>query len=133
MAAPLQFSWTVKSTPEIQGLFTRLGAKAIEAGKAALYRVGHEVMTLAQDRTPVDTGALKGSGQVQFPEVRGAAVTLTMGFGDASVGYAIPVHENLTAFHPVGRAKFLESAAHDTDLGARLAAHLKLEVALRAP
>jgi hypothetical protein len=31
-------------------------------------------------------------------------------FGNASVDYATVVHENLAAHHPVGQAKYLESA-----------------------
>jgi uncharacterized membrane protein YdfJ with MMPL/SSD domain len=37
-----------------------------------------------------------------------SGVTVAVGF---STGYAIYVHENLTAHHPVGQAKFLEEPA----------------------
>ncbi len=48
------------------------------------------------------TAALKGL------TARGASVKVIVGF---TAGYALYVHENLEAFHPVGQAKFLEQPA----------------------
>jgi len=87
----------------------------------------------SMQRTPIDTGALRASHETHPAErdARGnISVTITVGGpaggGDTptislgksgkilkdttpGVGYALYVHENLDADHPVGQAKFLES------------------------
>ena len=82
-------------------------------------------MTEAKDRTPVDTGALRASGHVINP-VNGDELTATLGFGGPAgignqgdtnhvdVGYALTVHEDLDAHHPVGQAKYLESPIRES-------------------
>lgn len=49
--------------------------------------------------------------QAKIAELRMPAAVV-VGF---SVNYAIFVHENLTAHHPVGQAKFLETAARENE------------------
>lgn len=61
----------------------------------------------AQKRTPVDTGALRNSAATRLTDngLRGFYVDVSfMQF------YAVFVHENLHAYHPVGEAKYLENA-----------------------
>jgi hypothetical protein len=109
---------------------TKLGPAAAELGGRALYQIGEEVMTEAKGLTPVDTGALRASGQVLPPVQRGKQIIVTLGFGNASVGYAIPVHERMDVHHAVGQAKFLEqpvlarSKTLANDLAVRLAPEL---------
>lgn len=99
---------------QIKGL-DRLFAK-LEHGKqtrpqavaAALYQEAETIMAAAKEITPLDTGALRNSGHVQLPVITPQQVTVRMGFGGAAASYAIYVHENLTARHPVGQAKYLE-------------------------
>lgn len=89
-------------------------AQIAQATAAALYIEAEQTMTEAKELTPVDTGALRSSGHVQMPQVTDRGVSVEMGFGGVAggggdgVGYAVYVHENLTAHHPVGQAKFLE-------------------------
>ena len=87
-------------------------------------------MTAAKALTPVLTGSLRASGQVASPEVRSEGARVTMGFGNSAVGYAVHVHENLQAHHPVGQAKFLEQPLNEARNGmdARLAAELRAEI-----
>lgn len=66
-------------------------------------------MTEAKERTPVDTGTLRGSGYVDLPQDQGDRITQTFGFGGAASDYALIVHERLDVNHPTGQAKFLES------------------------
>jgi hypothetical protein len=85
-------------------------------------------MTEAKRRTPVLTGALRGSGHVTGPTFRGRDITVELKFGGPAAPYAVAVHENLEAFHKNGEAKFLErplmeSAPH---LAARVARRIKL-------
>jgi hypothetical protein len=71
-----------------------------------LLEAGFKVLGVAQERTPVDTGNLKGSGFVR----KEGKLSVSIGFGAA---YAIYVHEDLEAKHTTGQAKFLESALRD--------------------
>jgi hypothetical protein len=107
-------------------------------------------MTEAKRRTPVQTGALRSSGHVEGPE-EGTMSLATFGnaasggqgefragpdradisvrlvFGGPAAAYAVYVHENLEAIHPVGQAKFLESTLLESApyLVARIAARMK--------
>ena len=94
--------------PQLQAALRKSGAAGAGLMAGALHREGEAVMTDAKRRTPVDTGALRASGQVHPPEARSGAVEVTIGFGNSAVRYAVYVHENLTARHPVGEAKYLE-------------------------
>ncbi len=69
-----------------------------------LHLIGEEIMTEAKEETPVDTGLLRSTGMVESKVHReGPAVELSF-----NTSYAGAVHEDLTAFHPVGNAKYLE-------------------------
>lgn len=94
----------------------------------ALNEESEAMMALAKERTPVDKGALRASGHVPLPDIKPTEITQTMGFGGPGVDYAIPVHENLTAHHPVGQAKFLESVIVEATpkFAERLAARVNL-------
>jgi hypothetical protein len=59
----------------------------------------------AQEETPVKTGQLRGSLLVEPAQVADGMISITLGFHK---NYAIYVHENLEAYHKVGKAKFLE-------------------------
>ena len=100
--------------------------REVELGlKAGLVEAAETTMTKAKRRTPVDTGALRSSGHVQPPKREGTELHVLFGFGgpagagnlgetnDEPVGYAVYVHEDLTARHKVGQAKYLESAVND--------------------
>ena len=86
---------------------------ARQAIKAELYQFAEEVMTVSKEIVPVDTGALMNSGKVMPLEEDGDIVTVTLGYGDESVGYAIYVHEDLDPgvhwTRPGSGPKFLET------------------------
>lgn len=94
-----------RALANIDAAIENLRAKAV----IALYQEAEIEMTEAKRRTPVDTGALRDSGFVEPAEEDFGGVSVRLGFGGASAPYAIYVHENLEAIHPVGEAKFLES------------------------
>ena len=76
---------------------------------AALTQTAETIMTVSKtDYVPVDTGALRASGFVEPPLWAAGRVQVQLGFGGASAPYALIVHENLTARHTVGQAKYLE-------------------------
>lgn len=57
-------------------------------------------------RTPVDTGNLRAGHYVDV----GLVGNQPQGVVGVQADYAVPVHENLTAHHDVGEAKYLENA-----------------------
>jgi len=74
-----------------------------------LYQEGEGLISEAKEEVPVDTGALRASGYVRWPEYQGNTVTVQVGFGGAAAPYALIVHENLEAHHnPPTKAKYLE-------------------------
>ena len=77
---------------------------------AALFQEGENIMAVSKRRTPVDTGNLRSSGHVKPPKTKGGETEVMLAYG---TDYAIYVHEILTATHPSGQAKYLESAVKE--------------------
>jgi hypothetical protein len=88
--------------------------------------------TESMQRTPVDTGALRGSHTVETRR-RGNDISATIGVGGPAAPYAFWVHENEDVFHPVGQAKFLESTILESKpyLASRLAARIRAKLRAR--
>jgi len=117
---------------ELIRILNRIKRESPKALGAALYQEGQEIISDSKDNyVPVDTAALKTSGHAELPEIKGNGVTVTIGYGGAASKYAVIVHENLTARHPVGQAKYLEEPLNNAAngmaerLSAKAAAHLK--------
>lgn len=60
----------------------------------------------AQDKTPVDTGALKASARTKFKDTS-SGYQAEVSF---NTPYALRQHEDLSLRHETGEAKFLENA-----------------------
>lgn len=75
----------------------------------ALFQEAQIEATESRKRTPVLTGALKGSHEVEKPVWKGRDVSVTIKVGGPAAFYAIPVHYDLEAIHTTGQALFLES------------------------
>lgn len=128
MSDSLKVTWG----PGLQDLLTKLKNRPEAMKQAvapALYMEGEETIADAKPVTPVLHGFLVNSGHVNLPEISEDSISVEFGFGgvagsgnqggstnEEDVGYAVFVHENLTAHHDVGGAKFLENP-----LNARLA------------
>jgi len=79
-----------------------------QVARRELYQIAEEVMASSkEDFVPVDTGALRSTGQVAVKENTPTNFKVDLTYGGPSVSYAIIVHENLNAHHPVGQAKYL--------------------------
>ena len=101
-----------QTVEEVISALTRIEGHIGEWSGEALLKVGQEILEVAKERTPVVTGALRDSGQVEL--VPGDNPEVNIVFGGEDTAYAIYVHENLKAKHtPPGRSKFLESAVQD--------------------
>ncbi len=92
----------------------RLNKKLLKYPDIALFEItkhltqeAEGIMTAAKQLVPVDTGNLRASGFVRFPEIGRKKVNVQLGFGGPAAAYALRVHEDLNAFHTVGTAKYL--------------------------
>ena len=103
-----------------------LANRVPEICEAALYEEAHIEMTESMKKTPVDTGALRSSHTLETKR-RGSEISATIGVGGPAAPYAVYVHEDLDAFHPVGEAKFLESTLLESKpyIAARLANRIR--------
>lgn len=72
-----------------------------------LEREARDCLVDSQARVPYSSGYLHDSGDVSVPVVSGQTCEVRCGY---TAPYAVRVHEDLSAHHPHGQAKFLESA-----------------------
>lgn len=84
--------------------------------------------TEVKRRTPVDNGTLRGTVHVEGPEIGDGMVSTSVVAGGPSAPYAVIVHEDLTAQHKVGQAKFIESVIMESKatIGERVAKRVDL-------
>lgn len=92
----------------LRGKLRRLGADGPKLVAAHLSQEAEGIMAASKELVPVDTGALRTTGHAKRPRFQGASVVVELGYGGPAAPYAIFVHEDLTAHHPVGSAKYLE-------------------------
>ena len=93
----------VTGIAEVNAQLAKLVERDQQAAVQALREEAETIMTDSKQRVPVDTGVLRASGFVS-PVEDG----VRLAYGGAASDYAIYVHENLDANHPVGEAKYLE-------------------------
>lgn len=93
----------------------------------ALKKAVQPILAESQELVPIRTGALKATGALNV-EIEGNAIIATISYGSDEVGYAVIVHEDLEAHHPVGEAKFLERPLLDAapTLGAKFGVEFEL-------
>ncbi len=110
----------------------RLAKKFPDEVIRALYIETEIETTEAKRRTPVDKGPLRASVHQEGPTRKGRAIGTMIVAGGPAAPYAIYVHEDLEAEHPVGQAKFIESVIMEVrpHLAARLAKRIELHRAL---
>ena len=101
---------------------------------AAIYQEAQIEVTEMKRRCPVDItedaphpGNLRASIHAEKPERSGNNIHVTIATG-AQAPYAVYVHENLDAFHPIGEAKFIESVLNESrsSMAARVAKRINL-------
>lgn len=129
----------IKGVAGMVSTLQKIAAKFPDRVAAAMYTEGQVEMTESKRRCPVDTrpnasypytkaphpGQLRASGFVHDPERRGRQLTVTLSYG---TDYAVYVHENPDAFHPVGQWKYLESVLNESrgHMAERLARRIDL-------
>lgn len=117
-------------------LAARLARLAVEAPKELARALYEEALVETKEsmrRTPVDTGALRGSHVTERPVIDQGEISVAIRVGGPAAPYAVIVHEDLEADHPVGQAKFLESTILESApfMGKRIADRFDLNRAAR--
>lgn len=123
----------VTGAKEIHARLLQMIAQTPRELGAALYEEALIVEQTSRGRTPVLTGALRASHETSLPSLSRDSVEVTISVGGPAAPYAVAVHEKVEVRHPVGQAKFLESAVLESipTLPERLAARIKLGKAPR--
>jgi hypothetical protein len=98
-------SWDVRQAVEDLRSIAKNAPDEIAAAQMAETEIE---ATEAQRQTPVDLGPLRASVHAEGPEWHGNVCETSIVAGGPSADYAIYVHEDLDAYHPVGNAKFIE-------------------------
>src|SRR6185369_10687243 len=126
------FKITVEGADRLKAKLASLVPAIRQAVKEEMYQFGEEVMSESKSQyVPVDTGALMNTGHVQPPVEDGDRISVTLGYGDEAVGYALKVHENLSpSVHwkrPGSGPKYLERPFQEKqgELPGRLAAKVR--------
>jgi hypothetical protein len=118
----------IKGLIEMRAKLRRLAAEFPQEVGRALYQEALIEAKESMRRTPVDTGALRASHETERPKYEGREISVTIKVGGPAAPYALIVHEDLDAYHPVGRSKFLESTIRESKpfLGQRVARRVDL-------
>lgn len=82
------------------------------------------ILAVSKDQCPVLTGTMRRTGTAEEPVKSAKGWSVTLGYNTV---YAEDVHENLTAQHKIGKAKFLEDPVNAAapGLAERLATRLR--------
>ena len=108
------YSIKVTGDKELMNSLRGMESKMPHAVAQALYEEANRIFIEAQLLTPIDTGALRGSGFVTIPKVSSNKAEVSIQYGGAAALYALYVHERIDApsgnpiYHrPPTQAKFL--------------------------
>lgn len=105
----LRITYSIRYLEQAIAKLQAMQVEIVKRCTAWSYAEGLEVLAFSQKIVPVDTGALKSSGFVEEPRVRGGVIECRVGYGGPAAGYALDVHENLEMKHDSGEEpKFLE-------------------------
>ena len=109
-----KYSIEVKGDRELMNALKGMENKLPHAVAQALYEEANAIFIEAQLLTPIDTGALRGSGFVTLPTVTSNTAEVSIQYGGAAAPYALYVHERINSqsgnpiYHrPPTQAKFL--------------------------
>lgn len=119
---------TLEGTVEMQAKIRRIrGVFPDELGSAMHTEYSIEAVECRRV-TPVDTGALRSTIHVEGPEKNSRTVSVQVVAGGIEAPYAVVVHEDLDAFHPVGQAKYIEGPLNESApfMANRIASRLDL-------
>lgn len=110
---------------ELQGLeqvtqnLQRLVQAPIPPLHAALRTEGNQIIRVANELVPVDTGLLRSTGAVETPVQEGSTASVTMRYGGHGLApYAARIEFDVSLNHPHGgQAHFLQGSMHAATAG----------------
>ena len=97
-------------------------SKVAKSTYTATEEACEDIMEESLRQVPRDTETLANSAFYDVRKAKDYGFEATLGYGGTAInpktgvpvmGYAVAVHENLEAFHPIGKAKFLEDPVRD--------------------
>ena len=124
----LRITARLRGSAALRRELKRRGGAAQKALARALFLEGEQIMGKSKRLVPVDTGALRSSGHVQLPVIRGKKVTVVLGYGGAAAPYAVFVHEKQARHNPPTQWKYLEQPLNEAipGMAGRLAKRIRV-------
>lgn len=117
-------------TTNVKNNFAQIQGAYLSDLEQALYLEAELIMTTSKrDYVPVKSGALRNSGTVLKPVVKGEKIEVTLGYGGSSAPYAAVVHEYPKSFGQ-GKNKYLSQPLNISAKGManRIAKHIRKAV-----
>jgi hypothetical protein len=103
------FTFELEGAQELRNMLEFSGKDAGRVVGQVILEEANMIFAKAMVLTPIDTGALRGSGGVSAPINTPQGIAVDIFFGGPAAPYAIYVHEILGNYHnPPTQAKFLE-------------------------
>jgi hypothetical protein len=124
----------IKGIAQMKAKLKKFAKEYPDRVAAAIYAEAQIEVTEMKRRCPVDItpnaphpGNLRNSIHAEEPEIDGEKISVIVATG-MQAPYAIYVHENPDALHPVGQWKFMESVLDESraHMAARIAKRLKV-------
>lgn len=103
------YSFEIEGAQELRQMLSVSGSEAGQIVGQVILEEANTIFAKSLILTPVDTGALRGSGGVSAPQHTPEGIAVDVFFGGPAAPYALYVHEIRGNFHnPPTQAKFLE-------------------------
>jgi hypothetical protein len=103
------FTFELEGAQELRNMLELSGKDAGKIVGQVILEEANMIFAKAMVLTPIDTGALRGSGGVSAPMNLPQGIGVDIFFGGPAAPYAIYVHEILGNYHnPPTQAKYLE-------------------------
>ena len=103
------YTFTLTGDVELQAVLRAAQLNAPKAVAQAIYEEAQVIFAKSQVLVPVDTSALRGSGDVSAIQGSGQGVYVDIFYGGPAAPYALYVHEIIGNYHKAPtQAKYLE-------------------------
>ena len=103
------YTFTLTGDVELQAVLRSAQQNAPKAVAQAIYEEAQVIFAKSQVLVPVDTSALRGSGDVSAIQGSGQGVYVDIDYGGPAAPYALYVHEIIGNYHKAPtQAKYLE-------------------------
>ena len=103
------YTFTLEGDVELQAVLRSAQLNAPKAVAQAIYEEAQVIFAKSQILVPVDTSALRGSGDVSAIQGSGQGIYVDIFYGGPAAPYALYVHEIIGNYHKTPtQAKYLE-------------------------